>query len=218
MNQDNIERLRNPAFTIARRGYDMREVDQFMLRMADWLESDAVDEIGTYAVQRKLELVGKTTTHILQTTEEESERLRQDSEAAAASLREKAKEAAAAVRAKADEYAEETRTKANSYAEATHKKADEYATRTRAAADEQGRGLVEAATAKANQLVAKGEQRREAIETVIADLQARRDQVLDELDRLGGAVSGTVNEHRTALNPNGAAGRTPTSPAPQPGR
>ena len=216
MNQDHIDRLRNPAFTIARRGYDMREVDQFMLRMADWLESDAVDEIGTYAVQRKLELVGKTTTHILQTTEEESERLRQDSEAAAAALRDKAKEAAASVRLKADEYSEQTRAKANSYAEATQKKADEYSARTRGAADEEGRALVEAATGKANQLVAKGEQRREAIETVIADLQARRDQVLDELERLGGAVSGTVTEHRTALASSAPARRPRQRPSEAP--
>jgi hypothetical protein len=203
VNQDNIERLRNPAFTIARRGYDMREVDTFMLRMADWLESDAVDEIGTYAVQRKLELVGKTTTHILQTTEEEAEGLRREADDAGRRTREQAKEAANALKVKADEYAQSTRAKADAYADDMRKKADDYAARTRAEAEDEGRKLVEAATAKANQLVAKGEQRREAIETVVGDLRAGRDKVLDELDRLGVAVTGTVRDHRGAAEEPG---------------
>ena len=215
MNQDNIERLRSPGFAIARRGYDMREVDTFMLRMADWLESDAVDEIGTYAVQRKLELVGRTTTHILQTTEAEAEEMRRDAQDAARQAHEQANEAAADVRVKADDYSKEMRAKADAYANDARTKADEYAARTRAEAEAEGRSLVEAATAKANQLVAKGEQRREAIETVVADLRAGRDNVLDELESLGSAVSGTVRDHRVA-EPSVDGGRESRAGAKRP--
>ena len=207
MNQDQIDRLRNPTFTIGRRGYDMREVDNFMLRMADWLESEAVEEIGTYAVQRKLELVGRTTTHILQTTEEEAEALRREAEDAARRTREQAGEAADGVRAKADDYARNTRAKADSYSDDIRSRADEYAAKVRAEAEQEGRQLVEAATAKANQLVAKGEQRREAMEAVVADLRAGRDKVLGELEALGGAVTRTVRDHRAADEPaNGGRG------------
>jgi DivIVA domain-containing protein len=237
VNQQNIERLRNPGFEIARRGYDMREVDTFLLRLADWLESEAVDEIGTYAVQRKLELVGKTTTHILQTTEDEAEAMRQEAAEAARNTREQATEAATAARTQADAYANVTRKKADdysdearkkadaysdgvrrkadAYSEEVRKKADDYAAQTSAEAKEVGRSAVEAATAKANQLVAKGEQRRAAIEAVIADLRAGRDEVLDDLERLSAAVSGTVRDHRVAADSASRERRKPRAAAEQ---
>ncbi len=207
MNQEHIDRLRNPSFALVRRGYDMREVDTFLLRLADWLESDAVAEIGTYAIRRKLELVGKATTQILQTTEEQAETLRRESDVAAAATRQKAKAAAVSAKAKADEYDRATRAKA-----------DEYAAGTKAAADEEGRRLVTAATGKANQLVAKGEQRREAIETVITDLQTRRDGLLEELDKLTSAVAGTVREYRGAAAPADERAPQRTGRAPASGR
>jgi DivIVA domain-containing protein len=158
VNDDDIARLRNPQFTVGRRGYDIREVDAFLLRIADWLESDAANEIGTYAVQRKLEMIGRTTTHILKTTEAEARKLGHEDRAEA-------------------------------------------------------RKVLEAATAKARQTVAKGEQRREAIETVIADLRARRDELLDELERLGGAASAAVASHR----PRAGTGEKPAGTTKTPG-
>jgi DivIVA domain-containing protein len=158
MNDDAIARLRAPEFTIGRRGYDIREVDAFLLRIADWLESDAAEEIGTYAVQRKLEMIGRTTTHILKTTEAEARKL-----------------------------GEEDRAEAQK--------------------------VLDAATAKARQTVAKGEQRREAIEVVIADLRARRDELLDELERLGGAASAAVASHR----PKAGNGENPGGNREKPG-
>jgi DivIVA domain-containing protein len=76
MDWKDIDRLREPGFTEARRGYDRREVDRFLGSLVDWLETDAVKELGDLAVQRKLEFVGKSTARILMTTEEESEKLR----------------------------------------------------------------------------------------------------------------------------------------------
>ena len=61
MDVDQIERLRRPGFTLARRGYDRREVDNLLGSLIDWLESDAPGEIGDLAVKRKLELVGRST-------------------------------------------------------------------------------------------------------------------------------------------------------------
>jgi DivIVA domain-containing protein len=61
MDWKDIDRVRVPGFAEARRGYDKREVDGFLGRLADWLETDAASEIGQAAVTRKLELVGKST-------------------------------------------------------------------------------------------------------------------------------------------------------------
>ena len=56
MDPDQIDRLRHPGFTLARRGYDRREVDNLLGSLVDWLESDAAGEIGDLAVRRKIEL------------------------------------------------------------------------------------------------------------------------------------------------------------------
>ena len=50
MDQQQIERIHNPQFPLARRGYEQREVDHFMLGLAEWLEGGGLDEAGSFAV------------------------------------------------------------------------------------------------------------------------------------------------------------------------
>ena len=73
MDWTHFEQLRVSGFTMTRRGYDKREVDRFLDSLAEWLETDAANELGDQAVQRKLELIGKSSAHILLTTEKESQ-------------------------------------------------------------------------------------------------------------------------------------------------
>jgi DivIVA domain-containing protein len=112
-----IARLRSPDFTIARRGYDKHEVDKFLEQLVDWLETDAAQDIGEVAVTRKLELVGKSTAHILLTTEQEAQELKRQSEEDCAELRAKAEADAQTLRANADDDARRAREEAT--AEAT---------------------------------------------------------------------------------------------------
>ena len=81
MDWKDLDRLRTPGFGLARRGYDRREVDRFLAALVDWLETDAAREIGHLAVTRKLELVGKSTTHILLAAEQEAEEMLRQVEA-----------------------------------------------------------------------------------------------------------------------------------------
>jgi DivIVA domain-containing protein len=104
-----IARLRSPDFTIVRRGYDKHEVDKFLEQLVDWLETDAAEDIGDVAVTRKLELVGKSTAHILLTTEQEAQELKRQTEEDCAGLRAKA-EADDARRAREEATAEATET------------------------------------------------------------------------------------------------------------
>lgn len=119
MDWKDIDRLREPGFTEARRGYDRREVDRFLASLVDWLETDAVKELGDLAVQRKLEFVGKSTARILLTTEEESEKLLGLTEEECADLRSRADAAALETRRAADEYAEGVRARADADAAET---------------------------------------------------------------------------------------------------
>jgi DivIVA domain-containing protein len=49
-----IERLRFQGFTVARRGYDRREVDKFLAALGDWIETDAAKDLGASYPQARL--------------------------------------------------------------------------------------------------------------------------------------------------------------------
>ena len=181
MDLEDIGGLRVQGFTVTRRGYDRREVDRFLDALIEWIETDAAKDLGDRAVQRKLEAVGKSTAHILLTTEKEAEELRSQMEEECAELRSEAERASLAVRRNADEYATKTR-----------EKADEEASRTG-----------EAAVAKAKRIVEEAERRRAQIEATIADLDTRRDGTLRELDRLRGELASTIADHRSTARPHG---------------
>jgi DivIVA domain-containing protein len=171
-----IDRIRVPGFTLARRGYDKHEVDRFLARLADWLETDAPNEIGEMAVTRKLELVGKSTSHILMTTEQQAAELRKSSEEECAQMISEAEAAA----------------------QQTREAADQYAKQTRAQADADAHQVAEAASAQARATIEEGERRRAQIESVIADLEVRRDDALADLDALRKELGAAIANHRPA--------------------
>ena len=186
MDLEDIRRLRVQGFTVARRGYDRREVDRFLDVLLDWIETDAAKDLGDQAVKRKLELVGKSTAQILLTTEKESAGLRSQIEEECAELRSEAESASLAVR----------------------RDADEYATKTREKADQDARRMGEVAGAKAKGIVEEAERRREVIEAVIAELDARRDGTLRELEQLRRELASTIGEHTSGARPHGRGGET----------
>jgi DivIVA domain-containing protein len=174
MDWKDIDRIRVPGFAEARRGYDKREVDTFLGRLADWLETDAAEEIGNVAVTHKLEAVGRSTAHILLTTQQEAEELRQSADEECAKMLEDAEAAARRTREAAEAYARETR----------------------ATADADARSTAEAADTEAKETVDEGERRRAQIEAVIATLEIRRDDVLADLDRTCKELAATIASHR----------------------
>jgi cell division septum initiation protein DivIVA len=194
VDQRDIDRLRDPKFTIARRGYAQREVDNFLLQLADWLESTAADDVGSYAVKRKLEMVGKSTANILLTTEQEAEELRR----------------------RADADATKTLQDANAAAQQTRSAAAEHAKKVRGSAEHESAEKLAAATAKARGIVEEGERRRAGIEALIADLQAARDRALVELDRLSSELKATIASQSQSKTPDPfATGREPRRREPR---
>jgi DivIVA domain-containing protein len=178
MEKPDVERLRDPGFTIARRGYDQREVDKFLESLVDWLETDAPKELGDIAVTRKLELVGKSTSRILLTADQESTKLRRAAE-----------EECERLLADADAESHEIR-----------RAADEYGKQVRAKADEDARQAAEAARAKAKEIVEEGERRRAEIEAVVKELESRRDGTVHELERLRTELGSTIGTHTAAAD------------------
>jgi DivIVA domain-containing protein len=184
MDWQEIERLRVHGFAVVRRGYDRREVDKFLAALEDWIETDAAKDLGDRAVKRKLELVGKSTSHILLTTEKEAEELRAETEQECADLRSAAEAESLEMRSAANEYAKRAREKADSDA----------------------RQAAQAAAARAKAIVEEAESRRAEIEAVIAELDTRRDGILRELRRLGAELASTVQAHEAGWHPQARDG------------
>lgn len=220
MEQDSIERIRSATFGVARRGYEKREVDTFLARVADWLEAGGGDRARSDAIKRELERIGQRTGKILGAAEEAAEGIRGDAQAEATDRMEEARVRADSTRASADKYAKETRAEADAYGEKKRAEADAYSEKTRTDADAYAGETEERAEAKADELIAGSEadarnkvakaetdakrivddgvRRRREIETVIDDLEKRRDAVLAGIEELRSELAGAATHHRTA--------------------
>lgn len=162
MEQSSIERIRTATFSVERRGYDKREVEHFLNRIADWLETGGGDQAREEIVKRELERVGHHTAGLLASAQDGAEE----------------------IRAEAEERARGARERADAYALQTREAADREAEDIRSGADREARELVEAAEREARRIVEEGHARRQEIETLISDLTAHRDAVAAEAARL----------------------------------
>jgi DivIVA domain-containing protein len=198
VDQTSLDRIRNATFPSSRRGYDKHEVEKFLGRLADWLETGAGDESRSDVVKRELEKVGERTGAILAQAEESAQQIRAEAEEEARGTVNTANMEATETRTEADNYSREARTSADSYAQQTRQAADEVLATAQAKAQAQAREKVEAAEAQARRIVQDGIQRREDIEAVIADLVRRRNDVLADTDELAGKLTAAVSQHRPA--------------------
>jgi DivIVA domain-containing protein len=198
VDQTSLDRIRNATFPASRRGYDKHEVEKFLARLADWLETGGGDESRSDTVKRELERVGQRTGAILAQAEESAQQIRAEAEEEVQETITKANAQAEQTRGEADEYSSQTRGSADSYAEQTRQSAEQDATEARDKAEADARQTIESAQAQARRIVDEGTQRREDIEAVIADLTTRRDEVLTDTESLAAKLTGAVSDHRSA--------------------
>jgi DivIVA domain-containing protein len=196
VDQTSLDRIRNATFPSSRRGYDKHEVEKFLTRLADWLETGAGDESRSDVVKRELEKVGERTGAILAQAEESAQQIRGEAEEEARGTVNTANMEATETRSGAEQYSAETRSSADAYATQTRQAAEQEAAATRAQAQEEAREAIESAQAQARRIVDEGTQRREDIEAVIADLVRRRDDVLADTDELTSKLATAVAQHR----------------------
>jgi DivIVA domain-containing protein len=106
--QDSIERIRSATFTISRKGYDKREVERFLNKLADWLEAGGGDQARSDLVKRELERVGEKTGRILSEVETAAQEIRAEATEEASTVLERAREQATETRRSAEEHARQT--------------------------------------------------------------------------------------------------------------
>ena len=170
VDQTSLDRIRNATFPSSRRGYDKQEVEKFLARLADWLETGAGDESRSDTVNRELERVGERTGAILAQAEESAQQIRGEAESLAREAIEEGQAQAEKSRKEAEAYSKKTHSEADAYAKKTRSEADKDAAEVRAEADADARDTIADAQAQARRIVEEGTQRREDIESVIADL------------------------------------------------
>jgi cell division initiation protein len=176
VDQTSLDRIRNATFPSARRGYDKHEVEKFLTRLADWLETGGGgDESRSDAVKKELQRVGERTGAILSQAEDSAQQ----------------------IRAEAEEEARGTVNSANNEANETRAAADNYATEARASADREARDAIDAAQEKARRIVEDANQRREDMEALIGDLIRRREDVIADTEELSRKLSEAAKEHRS---------------------
>jgi DivIVA domain-containing protein len=192
---ESIDRIRTATFPTSRRGYDKHEVDRFLTRLAEWLETGGAEQSPSDAVRRELEQVGELTAKVLTEAHDAAERLRVQAEREAEGLTEGAQTQAAQTRAEADKILSEAQGVAETKARQLTTDADKYATKTRTDADRDAEQALTKARAEAKRIVDEANERKQDIESVIADLEARRDEVLESLERMSTELSVTATQH-----------------------
>ncbi|HSD22784.1 MAG TPA: DivIVA domain-containing protein [Solirubrobacterales bacterium] len=175
VDQTSLDRIRNATFPSSRRGYDKHEVEKFLGRLADWLETGGGDESRSDVVKKELQRVGERTGAILAQAEDSAQQ----------------------IRAEAEEEARGTINSANLQATEARAEADNYVTETRASADRQAREAIEQAQAQARRIVEEANQRREDMEALIGDLVRRREDVISDTEQLSRKLADAVEQHRS---------------------
>jgi DivIVA domain-containing protein len=219
--EDSIKRIRSATFSIARKGYDKREVEQFLSNLADWLEAGGGDQARSDVVRRELERVGEKTGAILAAAHEAAEKIRLEAGQEVAGAIEESRREEERIRSRADEYhsqtrgeaerqAEETRQEADLYSGKTREdadrhaagavaEADRYSTRTRAEADEYAERLRGEAERDAAQKRSAGEhQARQTIQAA----KKKTDQIVEEGNRRRSDIETVISDlasHRDAV-------------------
>jgi len=164
-----IERIRSASFATARRGYDRRQVDEFLSRLARRLESES-SGFDPDSVKRRLQEVGESTTGILTAAEETARKLQANASTEAERLRRTA-----------GETAEHMRSEAREFAESTRERATEEGRRLRVEATRKAEEVVSAAEARAEELLERSLERRRVLDATINRLLDRRAEIADRV-------------------------------------
>ena len=132
---DTNESIRDVTFTHARRGYDRREVDNYLAKLAERLEGRGPNKVHTATIKQELERIGQKTGKILTAAEEAGQSLRADAEQSARKIKEDANGRVASIKTSADKHAKRVREEAQAFATKTRAEAEAHSKQLRSEAE-----------------------------------------------------------------------------------
>ena len=195
VDQTSLDRIRNATFPSSRRGYDKHEVEKFLARLADWLETGPAMSPARTRSSVSWSAWDSGPARFCPRPRRAPSRSAPRRGGGPEPVN-TANMEAAETRTEIDNYASETRTSADAYSQQTRQEAEEVLSNAKAEAEKQAREALAAAEAQARRIVEDGTQRREDIEAVIKDLVRRRNDILADTEELSAKLTGAVSEHR----------------------
>ena len=113
---ETIDRIRRATFTVTRRGYDRREVDSYLTKLADWLEGGGADKVHAGGIRDELERIGDKTAKVLTAAQEAADSMLGEARQEARQITEDASAHVRSTRTAADEHAKRVREEAQTIA------------------------------------------------------------------------------------------------------
>ncbi len=166
-----LEQLRSASFATGRRGYDRRQVDEFLSRIARRIEVES-SAFDPDVVKRRLQEVGESTAGILTAAEETARKLQTD----------------------ASSEAERLRSEARQFAETAREKATEETQRLRTETTRRSEEIMGAAETRAEELLEQSLERRRVLDATIERLVDRRAQISNRLRDLSAELRDIADE------------------------
>lgn len=205
MNEEILERLRNPQLRPALRGYDRLEVEALLHDIADLIEARGLGLPEGQKAVGELPGVAERVESIVRSATDAAEHVANEAGKRAAEVTQEADEHAAAVTQEAEQAAEHMRREADGYATETRESADRYAAETRTAAEQEAERLREesarmaeattaAAEEQATEILREAELERDRVKASILELRQQRQAVVQSIERMRGNLDSMVGD------------------------
>lgn len=207
MNDELLDRLRNPQLRPALRGYDRLEVEALLREVADLIESRGFGRRATAASAGELPGVAERVDAIVAAATEAAEHLTQESTKRADELTREAEQAAEHARREAEGYAAEKREDADRYADQTRSQADREVAQLREETERMAQASTAAAEQQAAEILREAELERDRVRASIVELREQRQAVVESIERMRGNLDSMVGsvqqgtEQFNALDP-----------------
>lgn len=191
MASDRIEGLRTTQFPTERRGgYDREAIDSYLAEFADWLESD---DAKRAIAKREIEQVGERTGAIITAAQDGADKITSEAQAEADARLADAERETSEQRAATEAYVAETRTAADEGARSTREAAESEAAQARSEADEHARLTIREADERLERAAREAEERTAGVENEIADLAAKRDLLVANLESMVAGIRTAID-------------------------
>ena len=208
MNEELLDRLRNPQFRPALRGYDRLEVEALLHEVADLIESRGLAGAANQSAG-ELPGVAERVDAIVAAATEAAEHLTRESTNRADEVTREAEQAAEHARREAEGYAAQKREDADRYAAETRSAAEREAAQVREETQRMAQASAAAAEEQAAEMLREAELERDRVRASIVELREQRQAVVESIERMRGNLDSMVGsvqqgtEQFIALDPAG---------------